>query len=116
MSKIARGTPGFTGADLANLINEAAIIAAKENQKTITVKDFEEARDNILLGKEHKSILLTQEDRKVTSYHEAGHALINLLLPKETDPLHKVTIIPRGRALGVTHSMPEREKYTTSML
>lgn len=113
-NKIARGTPGFSGADLANLINEAAILASKKNQEQVTMKDFEESRDKILLGKELKSILLTPEDRRVTSYHEAGHALITLLLPKATDPLHKVTIIPRGRALGVTHSIAEREKYTTS--
>jgi cell division protease FtsH len=112
LQKIARGTPGFSGADLANLINEAAIIASKKNRDTVTVDDFEEARDKILLGKEIKSIMLTDEDRKVTAYHEAGHALVRLMLPEDSDPLHKVTIIPRGRALGVTHAMPEREKYT----
>ncbi len=114
LHKIARGTPGFSGADLANLINEAAIIASKNNQDLVTTDNFEEARDKILLGKEIKSIMLTEEDRKVTAYHESGHALIRLLLPEDTDPLHKVTIIPRGSALGVTHSMPEREKYTTT--
>ncbi len=114
MRKIARGTPGFSGADLANLINEAAIIASKSNQDKITIKDFEEARDKILLGKEIKTIALTEHDRKTTAYHESGHALIRLLLPHCTDPLHKVTIVPRGRALGVTHSIPEREKYTTT--
>lgn len=114
MKKIARGTPGFSGADLANLINEAAIIASKKNQEQVTLNDFEEARDKILLGKEIKTIVLTEEDRKTTAFHEAGHALIRLLLPEVTDPLHKVTIVPRGRALGVTHSLPEREKYTTS--
>lgn len=111
MKKIARGTPGFSGADLANLINEAAIIASKKNQDEVTLHDFEEARDKVILGKEIKTIMLTEEDRKITAFHEAGHALIRLLLPKVMDPLHKVTIIPRGRALGVTHSMPEREKY-----
>ena len=114
MKKIARGTPGFTGADLANLINEAAIIASKENQPLVTLKDFEEARDKILIGKEIRTIVLTEDDRKMTAYHEAGHALIRLLLPDNTDPLHKVTIVPRGRALGVTHHLPEREKYSTT--
>ncbi|MDP3889383.1 MAG: ATP-dependent zinc metalloprotease FtsH, partial [bacterium] len=115
LKKIARGTPGFTGADLANLINEAAIIASKQlNQDQVTIKDFEEARDKILLGKEIKSIVLSEDERKITAYHESGHALIRLLMPEDTDPLHKVTIIPRGRALGVTHSLPEKEKYTTS--
>ncbi len=114
MKKIARGTPGFTGADLANLINEAAIIASKQNQPLVTLKDFEEARDKILIGKEIRTIVLTEEDRKMTAYHEAGHALIRLLLPENSDPLHKVTIVPRGRALGVTHHLPEREKYSTT--
>lgn len=112
LQKVARGTPGFSGADLANLINEAAIIASKEDKETIGIDDLEEARDKILLGKEVKSIILTDEDRKVTSFHESGHALIRLMMPEDSDPLHKVTIIPRGRALGVTHAMPEREKYT----
>lgn len=112
LNKIARGTPGFSGADLANIINEAAIIASKQNQESVTVQDFEEARDKILLGKELKTVVLSEEERRLTAYHEAGHALVGLLLPEVTDPLHKVTIIPRGRALGVTHSLPEREKYT----
>src|SRR5207237_7627387 len=103
LNKIARGTPGFTGADLHNLINEAAIIASKKNQDDVTVQDFEEARDKILLGKERKSVVLTEEDRRLTAFHEAGHALVRLLMPEVTDPLHKVTIIPRGSALGVTH-------------
>ena len=114
LHKIARGTPGFTGADLANLINEAAIIASKSNQQTVTIDDFEEARDKIMLGKEMKTIILTDREREVTAFHEAGHALVNLLLPNETDPLHKVTIIPRGKALGVTFSLPDREKHTIS--
>lgn len=111
LGKIARGTPGFTGADLANLINEAAIIASKTNQTTITIKDFEEARDKILLGKERKSIVLSEEDRTITAFHEAGHALATLLQPEFSDPLHKITIIPRGSALGLTHYLPEKEKY-----
>jgi cell division protease FtsH len=112
--KIARGTPGFSGADLANLINEAAIGASKKNQNHAGMEDFEEARDKIMLGKESKTISPTEEDRKITAIHEAGHALITLMLPKETDPLHKVTITPRGKALGVTHSLPEREKYNST--
>lgn len=112
LHKIARGTPGFTGADLANLINEAAIIASKKERDDITIADFEEARDKIMLGKEIKSISQTDEDRKMTAYHESGHALVRLLMPEVSDPLHKVTIVPRGSALGVTHSIPEREKYT----
>ena len=114
MDKLAQGTPGFSGADLANLVNEAAIIASKNNQDVITMANFDEARDKVLLGKEVKSIMLTNEDKKLIAYHEAGHALVRLLLPKTADPLHKVTIIPRGSALGVTHSLPEREKYITT--
>ncbi len=114
LKKIARGTPGFSGADLQNLINEAAIIASKKNLKEVTVEEFEQARDKLMLGKEIKSIRLTEEDKKLIAYHEAGHALVRLLLPKYSDPLHKVTIIPRGRTLGVTHSMPEREKYIST--
>ena len=114
LGKIARGTPGFSGADLANLINEAAINASKNNQKAVTIKDFEEARDKILLGKEIKTMVQTPKELKVTSYHESGHALVRLMIPEDTDPLHKVSIIPRGRALGVTHSLPERDKYTST--
>jgi len=114
LKKIARGTPGFSGADLANLINESAIIASKKNQGAICLKDLEEARDKIILGKEIKSMVQTKEDLEVTAYHESGHALLTLLQPEDADPLHKVSIIPRGRALGVTHSFPEREKYTTT--
>lgn len=112
LGKIARGTPGFSGADLANIINEAAINASKANQDFITIKDFEEARDKILLGKEIKTMAQSKDELQLTSYHESGHALVRLLLPQDTDPLHKVTIVPRGRALGVTHAMPEKEKYT----
>lgn len=114
LKKVARGTPGFSGADLANLINEAALIASKSDQSLITMKDIEEARDKVLLGKEIKTIALSEDERRMTAFHEAGHALVRLLLPEVTDPLHKVTIVPRGRALGVTHSMPEREKYSTT--
>ncbi len=111
LSKVARGTPGFTGADLANLINEAAIIASKRTQETVRNADFEEARDKILLGKERKSVILSAEDRNLTAFHEAGHALVALLQPEHSDPLHKITIIPRGSALGLTHYLPEKEKY-----
>lgn len=114
LTKIAQGTPGFSGADLANLINEAAIIASNKNKPAVDMHDIEEARDKILLGKEIKTMLLTPEDKKITAYHEAGHALIRLLHPQEATALHKVTIIPRGRALGVTHSLPEREKYNVT--
>ncbi len=109
--RIARGTAGFSGADLANLVNEATIIASKKNLTEVSMYEFEDARDKIMLGKELKTIVLTDKDKKITAYHESGHALARLLMPNETDPLHKVTIIPRGRALGVTHFMPEREKY-----
>lgn len=112
MSKIARGTPGFTGADLANLVNEAALIASKFDAPLVTTQHFEEARDKVMLGKERKTLILTEDDRKLTAYHEAGHALIQLLQPIHGDPLHKVTIVPRGRALGITHTLPERDKYT----
>jgi len=114
LGRIARGTPGFTGADLANLINEAAIHASKLNESQVSIHDFEEARDKIILGKEMKTIVLTDFEREVTAYHEAGHALITLLNPIETDPLHKVTIMPRAKALGVTWSLPERDKHTIS--
>jgi cell division protease FtsH len=114
LKKIARGTPGFTGADLENLINEAAIIASKDDKEQVTVRDFEEARDKILLGKENKTITLLEEERTMTAFHEAGHALVSLLMPGNNDPLHKVTIMPRGKALGVTHRMPERDKHTMS--
>ena len=111
LNKIARGTPGFSGADLANIINEAAIIASKTSQETVKIKDFEEARDKIIVGKEIKTILMSDEEKKLTAYHEVGHALVLLSLPLDTEPLHKISIIPRGRALGVTWWLPERDKY-----
>lgn len=114
VKKIAQGTSGFSGADLANLVNEATINASKTDKDAVTMHDFEEARDKIMLGKTIKSIMLTPEDKKLIAYHESGHALVTLLLPEITEPLHKVTIIPRGSALGVTHSLPEREKYLRS--
>jgi len=105
MSVIARGTPGFAGADLANLVNEAALLAARQNRKVVTMADFELAKDKVLMGAERRSMILTEEDKKITAYHEAGHALVAALLP-DADPLHKVSIIPRGRALGVTMQLP----------
>ena len=114
LGNIARGTPGFSGADLANLVNEAAIIASKKNQDAVLVADFEQARDKILLGKEWKGVVLDEDERKMIAYHEAGHALVRLLLPDVMDPLHKVTIVPRGRTLGVTHALPERDKYSNT--
>lgn len=111
LHKVAQGTPGFSGASLANLINEAAINAVKHQREMITIADVDEARDKIILGKESKSIIMTPQELKVTAVHEAGHALVRLLMPQDTDPLYKITIIPRGSALGVTHFMPERDKY-----
>jgi cell division protease FtsH len=110
LNVIARGTPGFSGADLANLINEAAITASKNNQDFVTIQDFEMARDKVVLGKEIKSMVRTKEELRITAFHEAGHAMLTLLKPEYTDPLHKVTIIPRGRALGVTYSFPEKDR------
>ncbi len=107
---MARGTPGFSGADLANLVNEAALLAARQNKKTVCMKDFETAKDKVLMGVERKSIVISEEERKITAYHEAGHTLVAKSLPG-TDPIHKVTIIPRGRALGVTQQLPTDEKH-----
>jgi cell division protease FtsH len=111
---LARGTPGFSGAQLANLANEAALNAVNHNREVILLEDFEEARDKIMLGKQQRTIKQTKEELAVTAYHEAGHALINVLNPAYTDPLHKITILPRGGALGVTHSLPERDRYSYS--
>ena len=110
-SVIARGTPGMSGADLANLCNEAALMAARRNARTVEMQDFERAKDKILMGPERKSMVMPEEERRNTAYHESGHAIIGKLLPK-CDPVHKVTIIPRGRALGVTMSLPERDRYS----
>lgn len=114
LAKIARGTPGFSGADLANIINEAAIMASKNDQETVKVHDFEEARDKILVGKQSKTKVMSAHERRLTAFHEAGHALVRLCLPEDTEPLHKVTILPRGSALGVTWALPERDKYQHS--
>ena len=110
---IARGTPGFSGADLANLVNEAALLAARASKRVVTMADFEAAKDKVMMGAERRSMVMTEEEKKLTAYHEAGHALVTLYMPK-TDPLHKVTIIPRGRALGVTMSLPERDQLSQS--
>src|SRR5438309_7276653 len=117
ISVIARGTPGFTGADLANLINEAALLAARQNRKTVTMYDCELAKDKVLMGAERKSMVISNEEKRVTAYHEAGHTLVGLKVPN-AHPVHKVTIIPRGMALGVTQQLPEgdRHNYTKDYL
>ena len=107
---LARGTPGFSGADLANLVNEAALLAARQNKKKVEMEDFESAKDKVLLGVERKSMIISEKEKRATAYHEGGHALVAKLLPG-TDPIHKVTIIPRGRALGVTQQLPIDEKH-----
>ncbi len=113
LEKIARGTPGFSGADLSNLVNEGALIAARRNSEKVHMSDFEAAKDKVLMGVERKSMVLSEEERKITAYHEAGHALVAKLTPS-TDPIHKVSIIPRGRALGVTQQLPLDDRYTYS--
>jgi cell division protease FtsH len=110
ISVIARGTPGFSGAALANLVNEAALNAARYSRKVVLMSDFEGAKDKVLMGKERKSMVITESDKKVTAYHEAGHALVAYMIPG-SDPLHKVTIIPRGMALGLTQQLPETDKH-----
>ncbi len=113
VKRIARGTPGFSGADLENLINEAALLASKGTELTVTMQHFEIARDKVMLGAERKSTILSEKEKLMTAYHEAGHTLLRLLLP-DTDPFHKVTIIPRGRTLGVSWSLPERDKTSAT--
>jgi len=108
---IARGTPGFSGADLANLINEAALLAARKNKRIVTMSDVEEAKDKVMMGAERRSMVMTEDDKKLTAYHEGGHAIV-ALNEKASDPIHKATIIPRGRALGVVWTLPERDKYS----
>ncbi|HWL61675.1 MAG TPA: ATP-dependent zinc metalloprotease FtsH [Steroidobacteraceae bacterium] len=110
---IARGTPGFSGADLANLVNEAALFAARANQRLVNMDQLEKAKDKILMGAERRSMVMSPEEKKMTAYHEAGHAIIGLTVP-EHDPVYKVTIIPRGRALGVTQFLPEQDRYSMS--
>ena len=108
---IARGTPGFSGADLANLVNEAALFAARQNKRLVDMDDFERAKDKIIMGAERRSMVMHEDERRNTAYHESGHTVVAKLLPK-TDPVHKVTIIPRGRALGVTMQLPEQDRYS----
>jgi len=111
---IARGTPGFSGADLANLVNEAALLAARRGRRMVTMAEFEEARDKVMMGAERRSMVMSEDEKRLTAYHEAGHALVGMHMDG-CDPLHKVTIIPRGRALGVTMSLPERDRYSYSV-
>ncbi len=112
-SRIARGTPGFSGADLANLVNEAALFAARENAKNVRMEHFERAKDKIMMGAERKSMVMSEDERKLTAYHEAGHAIVGRMVP-DHDPVYKVSIIPRGRALGVTMYLPEQDRYSHS--
>src|SRR5438094_2791108 len=111
ISVIARSTPGFSGADLANLVNEAALNAAGMNQKTVTHEDFESAKDKVLMGVARKSLIISEHEKRVTAYHEAGHAMVATMV-EGADPLHKVTIIPRGMALGVTQQLPVDDRHT----
>jgi cell division protease FtsH len=108
---IARGTPGFSGADLANLVNESALFAARANRRSVEMSDFERAKDKIMMGAERRSVAMNEDEKKLTAYHEAGHAIVGRLVP-DHDPVHKVSIIPRGRALGVTLFLPERDRYS----
>ncbi|MDE0790204.1 MAG: ATP-dependent zinc metalloprotease FtsH [Woeseiaceae bacterium] len=113
LSKIARGTPGFSGADLANLVNEAALVAARLNKRVVSMEEFEQAKDKIMMGAERRSLVMSEAEKLNTAYHEAGHAIVGYLVP-EHDPVYKVTIIPRGRALGVTMYLPEEDRYSMS--
>ena len=113
LSILARGTPGMSGADLANMVNEAALLAARRNKESVSMEDFEEAKDKVLMGSARKSLVISDEEKKIIAYHEAGHTLVAKFLPK-ADPIHKVTIIPRGMALGVTQSLPVDERHTHS--
>ena len=108
---IARGTPGFSGADLANLVNEAALFAARDNKRKVTIHELDKAKDKIMMGAERRSMVMSEDEKKLTAYHEAGHAIVGLLVP-EHDPVYKVSIIPRGRALGVTMFLPEQDRYS----
>jgi len=112
-SIIARGTPGFSGADLANLVNEAALLAARGNNKSVKMDQFDKAKDKVMMGTERKSLIMSEQEKKLTAYHEAGHAIVGLSL-EEHDPVYKVTIIPRGRALGLTMFLPEEDRYSIS--
>jgi cell division protease FtsH len=110
---IARGTPGFSGADLANIVNEAALLAARRNQRSVTMRDFEQAKDKVMMGAERRSMAMSDAEKKLTAYHEGGHAIVALNCP-ESDPVHKATIIPRGRALGMVMRLPEGDRYSTA--
>jgi len=111
---IARGTPGFSGADLANLVNEAALLAARRSKRFVTAKEFDDAKDKVLMGAERRSMVMTEDEKQLTAYHEAGHAIVGLSVPG-SDPVHKATIIPRGRALGMVQYLPERDKLSWSL-
>ena len=111
---VARGTPGFSGADLANLVNEAALLAARRGKRFVTAKEFDDAKDKVLMGAERRSMVMTDEEKALTAYHEAGHALVGLSMPG-SDPVHKATIIPRGRALGMVQYLPERDRYSVTL-
>src|SRR5438093_5343571 len=113
LKTVARGTPGFSGADLANLVNEAALMAARRNKRMVTQQEFEDAKDKVMMGAERKSLIMTEEEKMLTAYHEGGHAIVALNV-KATDPVHKATIIPRGRALGMVMQLPERDKLSMS--
>ncbi|AHA28236.1 ATP-dependent zinc metalloprotease FtsH [Candidatus Liberibacter americanus] len=113
LKTLARGTPGFSGADLRNMVNEAALMAARRNRRLVTMKEFEDAKDKILMGAERRSTAMTESEKKITAYHEAGHAVVAFHVP-ESDPLHKATIIPRGRSLGMVMQLPETDRYSTS--
>jgi cell division protease FtsH len=113
---LARSTPGLSGADIENVVNEAALIAARLDQARVEAKDFESAKDKIFMGAERKSMIISEREKRVTACHEAGHALVALKIPKESDPIHKVTIIPRGRALGVTMQLPSEDRHSHSKL
>ena len=112
-SVIARGTPGFSGADLANLVNEAALLAARANRRSVTMEEFDKAKDKIMMGAERRSLVMSEDEKKLTAYHESGHAIVGLLVP-DHDPVYKVSIIPRGRALGITMFLPEEDRYSFS--
>ncbi|MCB1592800.1 MAG: AAA family ATPase, partial [Alphaproteobacteria bacterium] len=111
---IARGTPGFSGAELANIVNEAALMAARKNKRVVTMEDFEAAKDKVMMGAERRSMAMNEEEKKLTAYHEAGHALVALHEP-ESDPIHKATIVPRGSALGMVMRLPEGDRYSYSL-
>jgi cell division protease FtsH len=110
LETIAKGTPGMAGADLANLVNESAVLAARRNKTLVDMQDFEDAKDKVMLGLERRSLVLSEEERQLTAYHEAGHAIVALSTPG-ADPIHKVTIVPRGRALGITLGLPDKDRY-----